>query len=138
MFHEFKDGNVSGADVKVLEDIFNLMPKNKRIKHVSIDSEFYSSDVIDFLTRMGVTFTISADKTASMKETIKRIDNWAEFKTVDGVMTDRLIGENIYCMEKSDPFRIVVLKWIKKEAELFEQDTYCYHVIATNLDIPKE
>ena len=53
-------------------------------------------------------------------------------------MTDRLIGENIYCMEKSDPFRIVVLKWIKKEAELFEQDTYCYHVIATNLDIPKK
>ena len=138
LFHEFKDGNVSGADVKVLEDIFNLMPKNKRIKHVSIDSEFYSSDVIDFLTRMGVTFTISADKTASMKETIKRIDNWAEFKTVDGVMTDRLIGENIYCMEKSDPFRIVVLKWIKKEADLFEQDSYCYHVIATNQDTPKE
>jgi hypothetical protein len=73
-----------------------------------------------------------------MKETVKRIDNWTEFKTIDGVMTDRLIGENIYCMEKSDPFRIVVLKWIKKEAELFEQDTYCYHVIATNLDIPKK
>ncbi len=138
LFHEFRDGNISGATVEVLEDIFNLMPKNKRITHVSIDSEFYSSGVIEYLTSKKVTFTISADKTSSMKEQVKRIDNWSEFKTSDGIMTDRLIGESIYCMEKSDPFRIVVLKWIKKEADLFEQDTYCYHVIATNLDIPKE
>ena len=138
LFHEFRNGNVSGATLEVLKEIFNLMPKGKRIKHVSIDSEFYSSEVIKFLEEKNVTFTISADKTSSMRETIKRIDNWSEFKTIDGIMTDRLIGENIYCMEKSDPFRIVALKWMKKESDLFEKDPYCYHVIATNLGIPKE
>ena len=35
LFYKSKDGNASGADVEVLEDIFNLTPKNKRIKHVS-------------------------------------------------------------------------------------------------------
>ena len=139
LFHEFRDGNISGATVEVLEEIFNIINlSDKKITHVSIDSEFYSSCVIEYLTSKKVTFTISADKTSSMKEQVKRIDNWSEFKTSDGIVTDRLIGESIYCMEKSDPFRIVALKWIKKEAELFEQDTYCYHVIATNQDAPKE
>ena len=139
LFHEFRDGNISGANVEVLEDIFNLINlSGKRIKHVSIDSEFYSSGVIEYLTSKGVTFTISADKTSSMKETIKRINDWSEFKTTDGISTDRQIGENIYCMEKSNPFRIVALKWIKGEGGLFEKDPYCYHVIATNLCIPKE
>ena len=41
-------------------------------------------------------------------------------------------------MEKSNPFRIVALKWIKGEGGLFEKDPYCYHVIATNLKCPKE
>ena len=113
------------------------MPKDKRIKHVSIDSEFYSSNIIEFLTGRNVTFTISSDKTVSMKETIKRINNWSYFKTIDGISTDRLIGESVYCL-KNGAFRIVALKWIKKEVDLFETDSYCYHVVATNLDTTKE
>ena len=75
LFHEFRDGNVSGADVKVLEEIFNLINlSGKKITHASIDSEFYSSGVIEYLTSKEVTFTISADKTSSMKEQIKRTD----------------------------------------------------------------
>ena len=75
MFHEFRDGNVSGADVEVLEEIFNLINlSGKKITHASIDSEFYSSGVIEYLTSKEVTFTISADKTSSMKEQIKRTD----------------------------------------------------------------
>lgn len=137
LFHDFRNGNVHGADLEVLKEIFNLMPNNKKIKHVSIDSEYYSSDVIKYLSSKNVTFTISADKTHSMKETIKRIDNWSVFKTKDDIVTDRLIGESVYCL-KDEAFRIIVLRWIKKEIGLFEQDPYCYHVIATNLDIPKE
>ena len=137
IFHEFRNGNKTGATLEVLEEIFKFMPEGKRITHVSIDSEFYSADVIDFLTRMGVTFTISADKTASMKETIKSITDWSTFKTIDGIATDRQIGESVYCL-KNEAFRIVILKWIKQERGLFEQDTYCYHVIATNQDTPKE
>jgi len=139
LFHEFRDGNISGATVEVIEEIFKLINQSgKKITHASIDSEFYSAAVIEYLTLKNVTFTISADKTSSMKETIKRIDNWSIFKTKDGITTDRLIGESIYCLEKSNPFRIIALKWIKREANLFEADPYCYHVIATNLDIPKE
>ncbi len=138
LFHEFKDGNASGADVEALKEIFRLAYlSGKRIKHVSIDSEFYSSSVIEYLNSKNVTFTISSVKTSPMIETVKRIDNWSIFKTKDSIATDRLIGEGVYCLN-NEAFRIVVLKWIKKEANLFETDPYCYHVIATNLDIPKE
>lgn len=136
LFHDFRDGNVHGADLEVLKEVFHIMPNNKKIKHVSIDSEYYSSEVIKYLSSKNVTFTISADKTHSMKETIKRIDNWSLFKTKDDIATDRSIGESIYCL-KDEPFRIIVLRWVK-EADLFEDDTYCYHVIATNLSLPKE
>jgi hypothetical protein len=137
IFHEFKDGNKTGADATVLKEIFNLIPKGKRIKHVSIDSEFYANEAIEFLISKNVTFTISADKTKSLKDTIKSIKDWSEFKTEGDIATDRQIGENIYCMEKGDPFRIVVLRWLS-EPDLFEEDHYNYHVIATNLECPKE
>ena len=133
LFHDFRNGQYHGADLEVLKEIFDIMPVNKKIKHVSIDSEYYSSEVIKYLYSKNVTFTISSDKTHSMKETIKRIDSWSIFKTKDDITTDRSIGESIYCL-KNEPFRIIVLRWIK-EADLFEEDVYCYHVIATNLDI---
>ena len=51
LFHEFRNGNISGATVEVLEEIFNIINlSDKKITHVSIDSEFYSSGVIEYLT----------------------------------------------------------------------------------------
>ena len=139
IFQKFRNGNVSGPDTKILDYIFNLAKScDKKIKHCSIDSEFYSSFVIDYLTKKNVTFTISAVKTSLMKETIKRIDDWSGFKTADGIMTDRQIGESVYCLEKSNSFRIVALRRMNREPGLFEEEGYCYHVIATNLETLKE
>ncbi len=138
IFHEFRNGNVSGPDAEILDNIFKLMEScGKRIKHCSVDSEFYSSSVIGYLTKKNVTFTTSAVKTSLMKETLRRMDNWTEFKTIDDITTDRFIGEGVYCLE-GEPFRIVALRWINGQPDLFEKDRYCYHVIATNLEVPKE
>ena len=41
-------------------------------------------------------------------------------------------------MEKSNSFRIVALRWMNREPGLFEEEGYCYHVIATNLETLKE
>jgi len=137
IYHEFCDGGKMGGVAVVLKNIFNLMPKGKRIKHVSLDSEFYTNEVIEFLTEKNVAFSISADKIKSLKDTIKSIKDWDKFKTADDILTDRQIGENIFCMKKSNPFRVIVLKWLS-EANLFKESCYNYHVIATNLECPKE
>ncbi len=65
------------------------------------------------------------------------MDNWTEFKTIDDITPGRFIGEGVYCLF-GEPFRIVALCWINGQPDLFEKDRYCYHVIATNLETPKE
>lgn len=138
VFSEFRDGNVTGPDTRILDNIFDLVKSlGKRIKHVSMDSEFYSSSVINCITEKEATFAISAVKTSLMLETLERITDWSIFKTKDDIATDRLIGESVYCLN-GEPFRIAVLRWDNPRPSLFEKDGYCYHVVATNLDIPKE
>ncbi|MHB1665503.1 MAG: hypothetical protein ACYCT7_09655 [bacterium] len=125
-----------GGAVEVLKKIFSMMPEGKRIKHASLGSEFYTEEVIEFLISQNVTFAISADKTKSLKDTIKSIKEWDDFKTIDDIATDRQIGENIYAMKKQ-VFRIVTLRWFS-EPNLFEESCYNYHVIATNLECSKK
>ena len=55
--------------------------------------------------------------------------------TTDRLIGDRLIGESVYCLNDTEPFRIVSLKWLKKDPPLFGEK-YNYHAIATNLECP--
>ena len=58
---------------------------------------------------------------------------------MDGVLTDREIGETIHTMEKTDEaFRLIVLRWCNPQMDLFNQSEYFYHVIATNSEARAE
>ena len=135
IYSEFRDGNRMGGMKKILKKIFDMMPEGKRIKTVLLDSEFYTNEIINFLTERNVSFAISADKTRSLLDTIKSIKELPAFKDSYGVTTDRLIGESVYCLNDTEPFRIVSLKWLKKDPPLFGEK-YNYHAIATNLECP--
>ncbi len=136
--HEFRDGNVVGGVAEAIEAAYRVLPEGKRIKHASLDSEFYTAEVINLLMKKGTTFTIAVDKDQAVKELIKGLSEWRTFRTEEGHETDRQIAECIHTMNKTEgSFRLVVLRWIK-EATLFEPEGYCYHAIATSLECSTE
>ena len=126
IYSEFRNGNHTGGTTCILKKIFDMMPEGKRIKAVLLDSEFYANEIINFLTERNVSFAVSADKTRSLLDTIKSISELSVFKDNSGIITDRLIGESVYCLNDTEPFRIVSLKWLKKDPPLFGGiDTEC-------------
>lgn len=133
-YHEFRDGNAMGGTKEAVEAAYRILPEGKKIRHASLDSEFYTADVINLLMKKGTTFAIAADKDTSVMEAIRRLAYWRPLKTEDGIMTDREIADTVHTMNGTEKaFRLVVLRWCK-EATLFEPESYCYHAIATSLE----
>ncbi len=134
---EFRGGNVP-AGVGALESLKRCeqkMPKGKRIGYLRADSASYQAEVMNYCfgdkDRPKIFFSITADKDEAVKKVIKAIPEkeWQHYK--DG----RQIAETIHCMEKTiEAFRLIVQRWPKLQAELFDPDPYCYRAIATNRD----
>jgi hypothetical protein len=126
---EFREGNVpAGAEaVSFLKKCFSSMPSGKFIGYLRSDSAFYQAGVIDFCFERKVLFSITADQDKAVKENIKTIREWRPYQG------DREIGETIHTMNNTgEAFRLIVLRWPKVQAELFDPSPYFYHVIATN------
>ncbi len=131
-------GNAVGNVMEAIMKPYSLLPDGKRIKHASLDSEYYRADVMRYLRSKGTTFTIAVDKDTAVKELIKRIEDWRPFRDSSGVMTDREIGETIHAMNKLEfSFRLIVIRWRAGQGDLFS-DGYKYHCIATDLEGPAE
>lgn len=129
--HEFREGNATGGTREAVEAAYRVLPDGKRIKHASLDSEFYTAGVINLLMKRGTTFTIAASKDVAVKEAIKGLKEWKVYRQEDGTETDREISETVYTMNGTEEaFRLVVLRWKKAQADLFEPNEYCYHAIA--------
>jgi hypothetical protein len=132
---EFRDGNVHpgwGA-LESLERCVRKMPKGKRIVYYRADSASYQAEVMNYCfgdkNRPKILFTITGDKDAAVKKAIKAISekDWQPYTN------DRQIAETIHSMEKTtEAFRLIIQRWPKLQAELFDPEPYCYHVIATN------
>jgi hypothetical protein len=132
---EFRDGNVH-AGVGALESLkrcVQKMPRDKRIAYYRADSASYQAEVINYCfgdrDRQPILFTITADKDEAVKKAIQAIPakEWCNYKD------DRQIAGTIHSMENTkEAFRLVVQRWPKLQAELFDPEPYCYHVIATN------
>lgn len=138
VYREFREGNVAGNVLSALRGAYEILPSDKRIAYAFLDSEFYRADVIEFLRERGTRFAIVAGKDAAVKSAIKWIDNWRAFRDRDGILTDREIGETVHAMNKLDfGFRLIVLRWKKKQADLFEGQ-YFYHCIVTDLECSAE
>lgn len=137
-YHRFREGGAMGGTVEAIKAAYRVLPEGKRIRHASLDSEFYSADVINFLMQNKTTFTIAVDKDRAVKEVIEGLSEWRAFRTEQGDETDREIAETVHTMNKTKKaFRLIVLRWLK-EATLFEPEQYCYHAIATDLESSAE
>lgn len=126
---EFRDGNIpAGAGtVEFLEYCEAMMPQGKRIRYYRADSASYQAKVINHCFDKDMLFTITADQDRGVKEAITCIKEWKPYDK------NREIGEAIHIMNYTrEAFRLIVQRWPKVQAELFDPDPYCYHVIATN------
>jgi hypothetical protein len=133
---EFRDGNVSpGAGILAFaKKCEATLPAGKRIYFRS-DSAAYQAEVIDSYSQPGRTFTITADLDAAVKREIKNLPEsaWQPYRTADGVATDREIAETVHTMNGTkQAFRLIVLRWLNPQPNLFEANRYCYHAVATN------
>ena len=134
VYHSFREGNAVGDVMEAIMRPCELLPEGKKIKHASLDSEYYRADVMEYLRIKGKTFTIAVDKDIAVKEAIKGIKFWKPLRGRDGVMTDREIGETVHTMNKLNfSFRLIVTRWREKQGDLFS-DGYHYHCIATDLE----
>lgn len=53
-YHRFREDNaIGGGALDALESVYKILPSGKRIRHASLDSESYTSEVINFLMRKG-------------------------------------------------------------------------------------
>lgn len=134
---EFRDGNVpaqAGA-VEFLKRCQEEMPQGKRIAYYRADSASYQASVIDHCSSQGILFTITADQDSAVKEVVRDIPE-GEWQPYWG---DREVAETVHTMGHTrESFRLIVQRWPKLQAELFDPDPYCYHVIATNREEPSE
>jgi hypothetical protein len=133
---EFRDGNVP-AGFGILESMKRCdqkMPAGKRIAYFRSDSAAYQAEVINYCLLEGKygkkkLFTITADKDEAVMKIIKAIPE----KEWRGYKDDRQIAETIHTMTRTtEAFRLIVQRWPKLQAELFDTEPYCYHVIASN------
>lgn len=133
---EFRDGNVSpGAGILAFaQKCEAALPAGKRIDFRS-DSAAYQAGVIDYYSQPGRTFTITADLDAAVKREIKNLPEsaWQPYRTTEGLATDRQIAETVHTLNRTkQAFRLIVLRWLNPQPNLFETERYCYHAVASN------
>jgi hypothetical protein len=134
--HEFREGNASpGAGIlPFARKCEAALPEGKRIYFRS-DSAAYQAEVINHYNQPGRTFTITADLDVAVKREIKHLPEgaWKPYRTQDGIATDRQIAETVHTLNGTpQAFRLIVLRWLNPQPDLFESERYCYHAVASN------
>jgi Transposase DDE domain group 1 len=134
--HEFREGNASpGSGILAFaRKCEAALPEGKGIYFRS-DSAAYQAEVIDYYSQPGRTFSITADQDAAVKQAIKNLPEgaWQAYRTAEGIATDRQIAETVHTMNKTkQAFRLIVLRWLNPQPNLFETERYCYHAVVSN------
>jgi len=134
--YEFREGNLSpGARLlPFAQKCEAALPEGKQVYFRS-DSAAYQAEVINHYSQPGRTFTITADLDVAVKREIKNLPEsaWQAYRTAEGLATDREIAETVHTMNGTkEAFRLIVLRWLNPQPNLFESERYCYHAVATN------
>jgi hypothetical protein len=133
---EFRPGNMSpGAGVlEFARECEAVLPAGRKVYFRS-DSAAYQAAVINHYSQPGRSFSITADLDVAVKREIQNLPEtaWQVYRTADGMATDRQIAETVHTLNDTDQaFRLIVLRWLNPQPNLFESNRYCYHAVATN------
>jgi hypothetical protein len=139
LLDEFREGHVSpGSDqVHFYRRCQARMPSGKRIAAYRADSASYQAERINALEADGVYWAITADQDRAVKEAIGNIPeaDWKEPTVGCGYE----IAETVHTMARTHKaFRLIVKRELRRQPDLFAQDPYFYHAVASNWPIEEK
>ena len=136
----FRSGNASPMAnlAGLLGRVIKALPVWLKIR-VRSDSAGYQAEVIRVCLEHGADFTITARHDDAVMETIRSIpaQDWSKYETAAWPNRECEIADTVHTFSTVDDlpaFRIIVIRWRKEQAELFDQDPYEYHAVATSYD----
>jgi hypothetical protein len=128
---EFREGNVSpGSDqVDFYRRCQARMPSGKRIAFYRADSASYQAELINALEADGVFWALTADQDRAVKEAIRKISEWEQPTVGCGYE----VAETVHTMAHTHhAFRLIVKRELRRQPDLFAQERYFYHAVASN------
>jgi len=133
LLEEFREGNVSPSSdaLRFYRHCPQRLPKGKRIASYRADSASYQADLINALEADGVVWAITGDQDHAVKEAIENIPetDWEEPTVGCGYQ----VAETVHIMARTDQaFRLIVKRELRRQPDLFAEDRYFYHAVASN------
>jgi len=135
---DFRPGHVSpqtGVLNQLRKAVKQAKAAGKRITKVRFDSAGHQNAVFEFCEEEGIDYYISLDKNAAVQEIIQETPEgqWKEIEDADGELGRKVEwAESVYSTNAGSTMRMLVLRWLNPQPDLFEQEKYCYHSIGTN------
>jgi len=136
---EFREGNVSpgSGQLGFYQSCQARMPSDKRIAFYRADSASYQAELINALEADGVFWALTADQDRAVKEAIQSIpeSEW-EAPTVG---CGYEVAETVHTMARTHhAFRLIVKRERRRQPDLFAEDPYFYHAVASNWPIEEK
>lgn len=134
---EYRPGNKSpqtGIMNQLRKAITQAKKAGKRIANFRSDSAAYQDKIITECEIAGINWFITVDQNEGIKKLISR-RKATDWKTMYGAYKERYDtqwAEEEYVVSKGYKIRVLILRWKNPAPDLFNTDTYCYHVIGTN------
>ncbi len=130
---EFREGNVApqAGQLSFYRGCQARMPAGKRIAYYRADSASYQADLINELEADRVIWALTADQDRAVKEAIRNIPeaDWKE--PVVGCGYE--VAETVHTLNRTrKAFRLVVKRELRRQPDLFQEDRYFYHAVASN------
>jgi len=103
------------------------------------DSAGYQAGVVRVCKESGSAFTITVRKDEAVMETIREIpeDGWKKYEGGAWEERNTEIAETLHSFSGAGDlpaYRLIVLRWLKKQPELLDKDPYEYHGVITSYD----
>jgi hypothetical protein len=137
LFEEFREGNVSpvAGQLASYRHCQARMPKEKRIAYYRADSASYQAGLINALEADGVIWALTADQDRAVKEAIRTLSEWEEPTRGCGYE----VAETVHTMAHThQAFRLIVKRELCRQPDLFAEDPYFYHAVASNWPIEEK
>lgn len=133
---DFRPGNVSpqtGVLNQLRKAVGQAKAAGKRISRARFDSAGHQNKVFECCEEENIHYYISLDKNVAVMECIHALHSktWQALeKTEEGRNVEW--AETVYVTNKGAAMRMMILRWLNPQPDLFEQERYCYHAIGTN------
>ncbi len=106
---------------------------------VRSDSAGYQSGVVRVLHKAKAHFTITARHDDGVMETIRAIPRnaWSRYEGGAWPNRETEMSETVHAFSEAEDLpthRLIVLRWLKEQPELFNKDPYEYHAVLTSYD----